>query len=82
MTLNVKRRRDRRRCRTARVFRNGIDVTGRCFYADGRRGVVRLYRLNAAGKIFKEPILHAPHWNVPVRVATEERRGHVRWGTR
>jgi len=62
-----------------RVFLNGEDVTSRCFYADGRRGVVRLYRLNERGKKFVEPILNAPYWDVPMRVATEERHGRVRW---
>lgn len=82
MTLNVHRRRDRRKCYRTRVWFNGVDVTNRCFYADGRRGVVRLYRLNAEGRKFVEPIINAPHWNVPMRVATEELRGHVRWGTK
>lgn len=79
MTLNVYRRRDRKRI-NRRVWLNGIEVTNRCFYADGRRGVVKLYRLNAEGHKFTEPILAAPHWDVPRRVATETRRGHVRWG--
>ena len=70
MTLNVHRRRDWTRCRRTRVWLNGVDVTTRCFYADGRRGVVRLYRLNAEGRKFIEN----------GRVATEERRGQVRWG--
>lgn len=83
MTLDARRPRDRKRSRQTRVFLNGVDVTARCFYADGRRGVVRLYRLNAEGKKYVE---HAEftHWNVPAhlrpRVAKEERRGHVRWG--
>jgi hypothetical protein len=66
-----------------RVWLNGVEVTHRCFYADGRRGVVRLYKLNADGQKYVE---HAQfrHWNVPPhlrpRVATEELRGTVRWG--
>jgi hypothetical protein len=80
MTLNAARRRDQQKARCTRVFLNGVEVTKRCFYADGRRGVVRLYRLNADGKKFTEPIINAPHWNVPRRVAIEELRGHVRWG--
>jgi hypothetical protein len=63
-----------------RVWLDGVEVTNRCFYADGRRGVVRLYRLNAEGRKFIQPILNAPHWAVPRRVATEERRGHVHFG--
>lgn len=42
MTLSVYRRRDRHRCRVTRVWFDGVEVTNRCFYADGRRGVVRL----------------------------------------
>jgi len=74
MTLSTHRRRDRANCRRARVWLNGVEVTDRCFYADGRRGVVRLYRLNAEGQKFVEAAPSGP------RVATEERRGHVRWG--
>ena len=78
MVLSVHRRRNRERCRHARVWLDGQDVTDRCFYADGRRGVVRLYRLNAEGKKYAEPIMAAPHWAVPRQLATEQRRGHVR----
>jgi hypothetical protein len=74
MTLNVRKRRDRKRCRGVRVWLNGRDVTRRCFYADGRRGVVRLFRENAEGKTYLERV------DGEMRVATEERRGHVRWG--
>lgn len=77
MTINVRRRRDRKLVRRVRkVLLNGQDVTTRCFYVDPRRGVVRLYRLRD-GKKFVEPILNAPHWDVPRRVATEEIRGRV-----
>lgn len=82
MVLNVRRRRDFRRCKKIGVLFNGVDVTTRCFYADGRRGVVRLYRLNADGKKFTEPILNAPHWDVPRRLAVEELRGRVQWQAR
>ena len=78
MTLDTHRQRDRALCSRARVWLDDVEVTTRCFYADDRRGVVRLYRLNEAGKKFIEPILNAPHWNMPPRVAVEERRGHVR----
>lgn len=71
MVLNVHRRRDRARCRQARVWLNGEDVTNRCFYADGRRGVVRLYRLEN-GQPFAD--------RSTMSLATEERRGHVRFG--
>jgi hypothetical protein len=83
MTLNAHRRRDLKRTRVARVWLNGVDMTSRCFYADGRRGVVRLYRVNAEGHKYIEHA-HFQRWAVPShlrpRVATEERRGHVRWG--
>lgn len=83
MTLDAYRRRDIKRARRTRVWFNGVDVTKRCFYADGRRGVVRLFKLNAEGKKYVE---HAEfeHWRVPLhlrpRVATEELRGAVRFG--
>lgn len=70
MTLNVHRRRDRPRCFRVRVFLDGVDVTTRCFYADGRRGIVRLYSWTADGR---------PFLNDKGRPATEERRGQVRW---
>ncbi len=69
MVLNVRRMRDRRRCRNAKVWLNGRDVTHQCFYADGRRGVVRLYSLNADGKKF----VTRPYGET----ATEEQRGRV-----
>ncbi len=73
MVLNVHRRRDRARCRRARVLLNGEEVTNRCFYADGRRGVVRLYQ-HENGRPFLD-------WKAKgTRLATEERRGHVRFG--
>ena len=72
MTLNVHRRRDLKRALRTRVWLDGVDVTNRCFYADGRRGVVRLYRHNTQGKKFIDPIMNG--------VATEEKRGHVQWG--
>jgi hypothetical protein len=80
MTLNAHRRRDRKRCIRTRVWLNDVEVTNRCFYADGRRGVVRLYKLNERGQKYLEPIIDAPHWAVPRRVAMEELRGRVRWG--
>jgi hypothetical protein len=82
MTLNAHRRRDLKRTRCTRVLLDGVDVTNRCFYADGRRGVVRMYKLNLSGQKYLEPIINAPHWDVPRRIATEEKRGHVRWGGR
>ena len=60
-----------------RVWLNGVEVTNNCFYADGRRGVVRMYRLNAEGRKY---VRFVPY--VIPRVATEQRRGHVRWGRR
>lgn len=71
MALHAHRRRDRQRCSRARVWLDGIEVTHRCFYADRRRGVVRLYRLNGDGRKYVEFAAGGP------RVATEERRGRV-----
>ena len=70
MTLNTRRRRDREKCRRARVWLDGVDVSEWCYYADGRRGVVRLYRQNATGH----------KYIANDGIATEERRGRVRWG--
>lgn len=67
MTLGVHRRRQAALCRRSRIWLNGTEVTSRCVYADMRRGVVRLYALNAEGKKYADGD----------RVATEERRGHV-----
>lgn len=61
-----------RRTMHARVWLNGVDVSSRCFYADGRRGVVRLYVLGDDGR----PQLDETR----KRLLVEERRGHVRWG--
>ena len=69
MTLSVHRRRQAARCRRSRIWLNGTEVTTRCFYADMRRGVVRLYSLNAEGKKYR---------GRDNSVATEERRGRVR----
>lgn len=73
MVLNVHRRRDRARCRQARVWLNSEEVTDRCFYADGRRGVVRLYQ-HENGRPFLD-------WRTRgTTLATEELRGRVRFG--
>lgn len=86
MTLNAHKRRQRKRCRRTRVFLDGVDVSRLCFFADARRGVVRLYRKDAEGKYCVENMenAHRGWWRVPPhlrpRVAREERRGHVRWG--
>jgi hypothetical protein len=74
MTLNSHLRRDRRRTTNARVWLDGVEVTDRCFYADGRRGIVRLYALDAHGRKHTDATGES--------LATEERRGHVRWGRR
>lgn len=70
MTLNTHRRRDLKRTRRTRVWLDGVEVTRRCFYADKRRGVVRLYRETADGQFFLGQD----------GIETEERRGKVRWG--
>lgn len=75
MVLNVHRRRDRARCRKARVWLNGQEVTHRCFYADGRRGVVRLYQYEN-GRPFVD-------WRTRgTSLSTEELKGHVRFGVK
>lgn len=54
----------------SRCWINGEEVTKRCFYADPRRGVVRLYVLDANGK----PQINRQRDGV----MTEERRGRVK----
>ena len=70
MVLNAKRRRDSKRARVTRVFLDGREVKY-CFYADGRRGVVRHWQLAANGKRLFRPDHLGP-------VALES-RGHVEW---
>jgi hypothetical protein len=53
----------------SRAWLNGEEVTTRCFYADDRRGIVRLYK-HSNGRAYVEN----------GRVAVEERRGQVRIG--
>lgn len=72
MVLDTRKRRDRKRCRRARVWLDGVEVTSRCFYADGRRGVVRLFKHDANGHVVVNDTMDG--------IATEELHGHVRWG--
>jgi hypothetical protein len=51
-----------------RVWLNRQEVSDRCFYADPRRGVVRLFLHNSEGR---------PYLSDLDTVATEERRGRV-----
>lgn len=76
MTLSTRRRRDRERCRNARVWLDGVEITADCFYVDARRGVVRLYARNAEGKHHLDSDPRPP--TAESRVATEERHGRVR----
>jgi len=70
MTLHAHRRRQAARCRRTRVWLNGREVTSRCVYVDGRRGVARLFVLNSAGRPFIRE----------GSVVVEEVRGDVRIG--
>lgn len=79
MVLNIRRHKNQKRCRSTRVWLNSTDVTNRCIYADGRRGVVRLFKLDLRGRYFLEPT----DWfkrKIEPHVAIEERRGCVKWG--
>jgi len=53
---------------------NGVDVTSRAFYADTRRGIVRMYRVDIHGKKYLERS-DLDHLG---EIAKEERRGLVR----
>ena len=70
MTLNAHRRRDLKRTRRTRVWLDGEEVTHRCWYADGRRGVVRLYAKGSQGGFNI----------VDGKIQSVELRGKVRWG--
>jgi hypothetical protein len=75
MTLGFRRNgrqplRERRRCRSARVFFNGLEVTPLATYTDGRRGVLRGFCADTHG---------AKHPARPRRgLQRFEARGHVR----
>lgn len=68
MTLNSRKRKDQRKTRHLNVLLNGVDVSKDCFYADGRRGVVRRFKR-----------IDGKYVVVGNSLATEELRGHVRW---
>lgn len=72
MVLNAWRPRQRKRCQQTRVLLDGSDVTARCFYADGRRGLVRLYVHDDSGK----PAV--TDWDKGT-LAAEVKRGRVRF---
>ncbi len=82
-TTRASSHRDQKKCRHTRALLNGVDVSSRCFYADNRRGVVGLYKLNAEGKKYIEH-QYFEHWAVPShlrpRVAREWLRGKVTIG--
>jgi hypothetical protein len=70
MTLNVYRRRDRKRTTRCRVKLDGV-LRPHAFYADGRRGVVREYAVDEQGRKYGDPKTG--------RLATRELRGRVTW---
>jgi hypothetical protein len=72
VTLSTRDRRQVKRCRQARVWLNGVEVTNRCFYVDGRRGVVRLYKHDAGGHVYANEAKDG--------IATEELHGRVKIG--
>ena len=66
-------RRKRKKAMRSRCWLNGEEVTSRCFYADDRAGVVRLYALDSHG--LKYTKFDRDGWLYPV---VEERHGCVR----
>lgn len=58
-----------RKKRYVEVQLNGIPRPN-CFYADGRRGVIREFALNSEGNKYLTP---------EGKLATRELRGHVKW---
>jgi hypothetical protein len=49
VAINAHRRRDRKWARGTRVWLDGVEITNDCFYADRRRGAVRVYVRDAQG---------------------------------
>ena len=74
MTLDSRKRKNRRKSRYRRVWLNGIEITKRCFYADGRRGIARCYIKDKTG------FLKYELRNGNSELAIEELRGKIRWG--
>lgn len=64
--------RQRQLAMRSRAWLDDVEVTDRCFYADDKHGIVRLFRLNAEGQKYVDPDTTMP--------ATEECRGLVRIG--
>ena len=50
LSVLTSNRREKKKCRHARVSLNGVDVTTRCQAADAREGWVLLMRLNERGR--------------------------------
>lgn len=67
-------KRDKKKAMRSRAWLNDVEVTNRCFYADDRAGIVRLYRVSAAGS--KYVVLNRHN----CEAAREELRGRVRIG--
>lgn len=63
-------RRKAKKAMHLRAFLNGQDISKRCFYADSRRGIARVYLLTDGGR----PYVVDPRG----RVATATWRGRVR----
>lgn len=73
MTLDARRARDRKRAKHTVVLLNG-QIVPFCFYADGRRGVVRRWDRSPDGLRHKLRMRNgelSPRWI--------EDRGHVTW---
>jgi hypothetical protein len=73
MVLDARRRKDRRRCRDARVWLDGVDVSHDCVKADPRRGYVLVLDRAAHGRFVREP---------DGTLAQRVRRGRVTWSRR
>ncbi len=61
-----------RRTRLARCWLDGVEVSKDCFYADPRRGVVRVYLKLEGGRFFVKSIGNTQE------VAWQEKRGKVK----
>lgn len=71
--IHAASRRDRKKASRCVVVLNGIDVSRDAFYADDRRGLVRLYRRNSYGV----PLVDVQH-----NLVRDELRGTVQIAAR
>ena len=83
MVLHAHRRRDRKRSIRMQVLLDGV-LAKRCYYADGRRGVIREFVEGEDGKVLLRRWRAAPSERYPAgeymaEIQKRERRGKITW---